>query len=155
AGVTSSTIIVLMVMDIIFGKLITFEVVAEKVAVFVLTISDNKVIILLLLNLFLLMVGLVMEALAAIVILTPILLPLAIEIGVDPIHFGLIMIFNLAVGFITPPVGVNLFVAASTAKLRIEEVIRGNSILLFTMLFVLGLVTFIPQISIWLIAFLD
>src|SRR5699024_8577056 len=106
AGVTSSIIILLMVMASIFGRLITLEGVAEKVAAFVLTISDNKVIILLLLNLFLLMVGLVMEALAAIVILTPILLPLAIEIGVDPIHFGLIMIFNLAVGFITPPVGV-------------------------------------------------
>jgi len=155
AGTTSSVIILLMVMASIFGRLITFEGVAEKVAAFVLTISQNKVVLLLLLNLFLLMVGLVMEALAAIVILTPILLPVATEIGVDPIHFGLIMIFNLAIGFITPPVGVNLFVAASTAKIRIEEVIKGNSILLLTMLFVLLLVTFLPQISLWLTGFMN
>lgn len=150
AGVTSSIIIMLIIMASIFGRLITLDRIAEMVASFVLTISDNKIIILLLLNIFLLFVGLIMEALAAIVILTPILLPVAVAIGIDPIHFGLIMIFNLAIGFITPPVGVNLFVAASTAKLKIEEVIKGNTVLLITMIIVLGLVTFIPQLSLWM-----
>ncbi|WP_060679876.1 TRAP transporter large permease subunit [Virgibacillus halodenitrificans] len=154
AGVTSSIIILLIVMASIFGRLITLERIAETVASFVLSISENKFIILLLLNVLLLLVGLVMEALAAIVILTPILLPMAIELGVDPIHFGLIMIFNLAIGFITPPVGVNLFVAASAAKLKIEDVIKGNKILLLAMLAVLGLVTYIPQISMWLVGFM-
>ncbi|WP_235872296.1 TRAP transporter large permease [Siminovitchia acidinfaciens] len=154
AGVTSAIIILLIVMASIFGRLITLERVAETVAQFVLSLSDNKIVILLLLNAFLLLVGLVMEALAAIVIVTPILLPMALAIGVDPIHFGLIMIFNLAIGFVTPPVGVNLFVAASTAKVKIEEVIKGNSVLLVTMLVVLALVTYIPDISLWLVGFM-
>lgn len=140
----------LMVMASIFGRLITLEKVAEFVAEFVLSLSENKFVILLLLNLFLLLIGLVLEALAAIVILTPILLPMAVAIGLDPVHFGLIMIFNLAIGFITPPVGVNLFVAASTAKIKIEEIIRGNKYLLLTMIVLLLLFSYIPQISMWL-----
>ncbi|WP_318614615.1 TRAP transporter large permease subunit [Sporosarcina sp. YIM B06819] len=155
AGVTSSIIILLIVMASIFGRLITLERVAETVAHFVLTISENKIIILLLLNIFLLLVGLILEALAAIVILTPILLPIAVELGVDPIHFGLIMIFNLAIGFITPPVGVNLFVASGIAKLEIEEVIKGIGPLLITMLVLLGLITYVPMISLWLVGLLE
>ncbi|WP_200410843.1 TRAP transporter large permease [Virgibacillus salexigens] len=151
AGMTSSIIILLIVMASIFGKLITLERVAETVANFVLGISENQIIILLLLNILLLLVGLVIEALAAIVILTPILLPMAMEIGVDPIHFGLMMIFNLAIGFITPPVGVNLFVAASVAKLRIEEVIKGIGPLLVTLVVILLFITYIPAISMWLV----
>lgn len=151
AGVTSAIIILLIVMASIFGRLITLEQVAETVAQSVLMISDNKFVILLMLNVFLLIIGLFLEALAAIVILTPILLPIALGIGVDPVHFGLIMIFNLAIGFITPPVGVNLFVAASTIKIRIEEVIKGIGPLLITMLVLLGLITYFPQISLWLV----
>lgn len=155
AGVTSSIIILIIVMASIFGRLITLEQVAETVANFVLGISENKIIILLMLNLFLLLVGLVIEALAAIVIVTPILLPVATALGIDPVHFGIIMIFNLAIGFITPPVGVNLFVASSTAKLKIEEVIKGNNILLGTMLIMLAIVTFVPEISMWLTSFTE
>lgn len=154
AGVTSSVIILLIVMASIFGRLITLEQIAQIVANFVLSISENKIVILLLLNLFLLLIGLVMEALAAIVIVTPILLPMAVAMGVDPIHFGIIMIFNLAIGFVTPPVGVNLFVAASTAKVKIETVIKGNNLLLGTMLVLLVIVTFVPEISLWLTSFM-
>ncbi|WP_231514862.1 TRAP transporter large permease [Oceanobacillus salinisoli] len=151
AGVTSAVIILLIVMANIFGRLITLEQVAEAVADFVLAISENKLVILLLLNVFLLLVGLVLEALAAIVILTPILLPMAMELGIDPIHFGVIMIFNLAIGLITPPVGVNLFVSAGVMKLKIEQVIRGIIPLLITMIIILLLVTYVPDISMWLV----
>lgn len=154
AGVTSSVIILLIIMATIFGRLITIERVAEAVASFILSISENKVIVLLLINIFLLIVGCVLEALAAIVILTPILLPVAIALGVDPIHFGLIMVFNLAIGFITPPVGVNLFVAAGVAKLKIENVVKRVIPFLLTMLVVLTLITYIPQISLWLVGFM-
>ncbi|WP_419892986.1 TRAP transporter large permease subunit [Oceanobacillus kimchii] len=154
AGVTSAVIILLIVMANLFGRLITLEKVAETVAQFILGISDNQLIILLLLNILLLLVGLVLEALAAIVILTPILLPMAIELGIEPVHFGLIMIVNLAIGFITPPVGVNLFVAASVAKLKIEEVIKGVGPLLLTMLVILILITYVPDVSMWLVQFL-
>nr|WP_245843983.1 TRAP transporter large permease [Oceanobacillus rekensis] len=151
AGVTSAVIILLIVMANIFGRLITLEQVAETVASFVLSISENKIVILLLLNVFLLLVGLVLEALAAIVILTPILLPMAMELGIDPIHFGIIMILNLAIGLITPPVGVNLFVSAGVTKMKIEEVIRGVMPLLIAMIVVLLLVTYIPEISMFFV----
>ena len=91
-----------------------------------------------------------MEALAAIVILTPILLPLVLKVGVDPIHFGVIMVVNLAIGFVTPPVGVNLFVASGITKVKIEQVSRAVPFLI-AMLVVLGFVTFVPEISLFLI----
>ncbi|YCA13403.1 TRAP transporter large permease [Bacillus sp. AK128] len=154
AGITSSVIIMLIVMATIFGRLITIERVAETVAAFVLSVSENKFVILLLINVFLLIVGFVLEALAAIVILTPILLPMILMLDIDPIHFGLIMVFNLSIGFITPPVGVNLFVAAGVAKLKIEQVIKGIVPLLITMIIVLLLITYIPEISLWLVGFM-
>ena len=154
AGITSSVIILLIVMATIFGRLITLERIAETVAAFVLGISDNKFIILLLINVFLLIVGCLIEALAAIVILTPILMPIVLMLGVDPIHFGIIMVLNLAIGFITPPVGVNLFVASGVAKIRIESVISRVFPFIFVMLIILMLVTYIPSISLWLVSFM-
>ena len=87
-----------------------------------------------------------MEALAAIVILTPILLPVVMKVGVDPVHFGIIMVVNLAIGFVTPPVGVNLFVAGSIAKLRIEKIAKAAIPMLIAMIVVLLLITYIPAI---------
>ena len=94
-----------------------------------------------------------MEALAAIVILTPILLPVVVKVGVDPIHFGVIMVVNLAIGFITPPVGVNLFVASSVSKLRIEKIAKASLPQLAMMIFILMLITYVPEISLWLTQF--
>ncbi|KJS86611.1 MAG: C4-dicarboxylate ABC transporter substrate-binding protein [Peptococcaceae bacterium BICA1-8] len=150
SGVTQSIIIILIVMATIFGRLITIERVAEAVAAFVLSISTNKIIVLMLINVFLLFVGTIMECLAAIIILTPILLPMVMKLGVDPVHFGVIMVVNLAIGFITPPVGVNLFVASGISKLRIEEIARSIIPLLLIMIIILLLVTYIPEISLWL-----
>jgi len=84
----------------------------EKIARIILGITEQKIMVLLMINVFLLFVGTFMEALAAIVILTPVLLPVVEKLGVDPVHFGIIMVVNLAIGFVTPPVGVNLFVAS-------------------------------------------
>lgn len=151
AGLTSSVIILLIAMATIFGRLMAIERVAETVAQFVLSISENKIVVLLLINVLLLIVGVFMEALAAIVILTPILLPMIVKLGIDPIHFGVIMVLNLAIGFITPPVGVNLFVASGISKLRIEEIVRRIFPLLAIMLIILLIITFIPNISLWLI----
>ncbi len=92
-----------------------------------------------------------MEALAAIVILTPILLPLVLKVGVDPIHFGVIMVVNLAIGFVTPPVGVNLFVASGITNVKIEQVSRAALPFLAAMLTVLAFVTFVPQLSLFLL----
>jgi len=150
AGVTTSVIIMLMAMATIFGRYITMERIPETVAAFVLSISTNKIVVLLLINIFLLFVGMVMECLAAIIILTPILLPMVIQLGVDPIQFGVIMVVNLAIGFVTPPVGVNLFVASGIAKLRIEDIAAKAVPIVMAMIFVLLLVTYVPSISLWL-----
>lgn len=150
SGVTQAIIIILIAMATIFGRLITIERVAEAVAEFVLSISINPIIVLLLINIFLLFIGTILECLAAIVILTPILLPMMVKLGVDPVHFGVIMVVNLAIGFITPPVGVNLFVASGISRLRIEEISAKIVPFLLVMIGILLLITFIPSISLWL-----
>lgn len=87
-----------------------------------------------------------MEALAAIVILTPILLPIVVKLGVDPVHFGIIMVVNLAIGFVTPPVGVNLFVASGVAGTKIEQISKVVLPLVGIMLIILLLITYIPTL---------
>lgn len=148
---TSAVIIMLMAMATIFGNIMTLEQIPERIASAILQFTTNKILILLLINVLLLWVGTFMEALAAIVILTPILLPLAIKVGVDPIHFGVIIVVNLAIGFVTPPVGVNLFVASGITKEKIEDVSRATLPFLAAMLVVLLLVTYIPEISLLLL----
>jgi C4-dicarboxylate transporter DctM subunit len=87
-----------------------------------------------------------MEALAAIVILTPILLPIVMKVGVDPVHFGIIMVVNLAIGFVTPPVGINLFVASGVANVKIENLSKVALPLVGLMIVVLLLITYIPAL---------
>lgn len=147
---TSAIVIVLMSMATIFGYIMTIEQVPNKIAELILNITTNKIMILLLINVLLLWIGTFMEALAAIVILTPILLPVVTKVGVDPVHFGIIMVVNLAIGFITPPVGVNLFVASSVANLKIERLSRVVIPLLISMIVVLLVVTYIPPISMFM-----
>ncbi len=140
----------LMAMATLFGNVMTLEQVPERIAGAILSFTENRIAILLLINLLLLWVGTFMEALAAIVILTPILLPLVLKVGVDPIHFGVIMVVNLA-GFVTPPVGVNLFVASGITNVKIEQVSRAALPFLAAMLTVLAFVTFVPQLSLFLL----
>lgn len=151
SAATSAVIIMLMAMATIFGNIMTLEQIPERIATIILDITTNKIAILLLINVLLLWIGTFMEALAAIVILTPILLPLALKVGVDPVHFGVIIVVNLAIGFVTPPVGVNLFVASGITKDRIEDIARASFPFLAAMLIVLLLVTYIPEISLCLL----
>jgi TRAP-type C4-dicarboxylate transport system permease large subunit len=94
--------------------------------------------------------GTLMDMAALIVILTPILLPVAIAIGVDPVHFGMIMIVNLGIGLITPPVGTVLFVGSAVAKLPIEQVVKALMPFFVLLLIVLGFITYVPALSLWL-----
>ena len=148
---TSSVIIVLMAMATLFGNIMTIEDVPGTVARAILGLTENKFLILLLINILLLFVGTFMEALAAIVILTPILLPVVTGVGVSPLHFGVIIVVNLAIGFITPPVGVNLFVASGVASARIESIARQCLPMLALMLVVLLICTYIPSIPLFLV----
>ena len=110
-------------------------------------ISDNPIVILLLINLLLLFVGCFMDTTPAMMVLSPILLPIALSIGMNPIHFGVIMVVNLAIGFITPPLGINLFVAARVGREPLETVTSGIMRFMVVMLICLMLITFIPAIS--------
>ena len=140
-----------MAMATLFGNIMTIEDVPGTVARAILGLTENKFLILLLINILLLFVGTFMEALAAIVILTPILLPVVTGVGVSPLHFGVIIVVNLAIGFITPPVGVNLFVASGVASARIESIARQCLPMLALMLVVLLICTYIPSIPLFLV----
>ncbi|GAA3539168.1 TRAP transporter large permease subunit [Zobellella aerophila] len=150
AGI-SSIIILLMAMATIFGNIMTIEQIPESIAELILSVTSNKFVILIMINIFLLWIGIFMEALAAIVILTPILLPLVLAVGVDPVHFGVMMVMNLAIGFITPPVGVNLFVASGIASVSIGGLAKSIWTYLLVMIAVLLMITYIPEISLLLL----
>ena len=115
-----------------------------------LSISDNKIIILLMINLILLMVGVFMDATPAVLIFTPIFLPIVTALGMDPTHFGIVLMLNLCIGLCTPPVGSVLFVGVGIAKTTITKVIKPLIPLFLVMILSLFLVTYIPQLSLWL-----
>ena len=148
---TSSIIIVLMAMATLFGNIMTIEDVPGTIARGILSLTTSKIVVLLLINVLLLIVGTFMEALAAIVILTPILLPVVTGVGVSPLHFGVIIVVNLAIGFITPPVGVNLFVASGVAKAKLERIAGMALPMIGLMLLVLLLCTYFPQVPLMLV----
>jgi C4-dicarboxylate transporter, DctM subunit len=154
AALTSATILIIIGTANAFGKILTLEQIPAMVADALLSISSNPLIIILLINILLLFVGCFMDTSAAVIILTPILLPIAINIGIDPIHFGIIMIINLAIGFITPPVGVNLFVGSGISGLSIETLSKAVLPFLISMLLSLMVITLIPELSLFLIQLL-
>jgi tripartite ATP-independent transporter DctM subunit len=133
-----------------FGYVMTLMQIPLKVTTFFTSVSDNRLVILMLINLLLLVLGCLMDMSPLILILTPILLPVVKVLGVDPVHFGMIMMVNLGIGLLTPPVGAVLFVGSAVAKLKIEVVVRALYPFFGAMLLVLALVTYIPAISLWL-----
>ena len=111
------------------------------------TISDNPIIILLIINIILLIIGTFMDMTPAVLIFTPIFLPVVTELGMDPIHFGIVMVLNMCIGICTPPVGRVLFVGCSVSKLPINKIIKPMLPFYAVMVLVLAMVTYIPQIS--------
>lgn len=130
-----------------FGYFLTFLRVPEAVTEGLIGLSDNKIVILLLINVLLLLLGAVMDMAPLILIMTPILLPVATSLGMDPVQFGIMLLLNLAIGLITPPVGNVLFVGAAIGRISIEKVSRALPIFLVPLLLVLLLITFLPQLS--------
>lgn len=116
----------------------------------ILSISENKALILLVITVFLLIIGAFMDIGPAILIFTPILLPIMVKLGVDPVHFGILMIYNLAIGTITPPVGSGLYVGASVGKVKVEEVLRPLMPFYIAIIAVLLLITYIPELTLFL-----
>ena len=134
-----------------FAYVMTLEQVPETLSAFILGLSSNKIVVLLIMNEFLLIQGMYMDNISSCTILAPILLPVATALGVNPVHFGILMTMNLAVGFITPPYGVNLFVGSSVARIPFERVVKWIWPLIGTILVVLLLTTYVPQLSLLLV----
>lgn len=133
-----------------FGAIMTYMQLPERITDFFTSISDNKYVILMCINIMLLLVGTLMDMAPLILILTPVLMPVTNSLGIDPVHFGMIMLINLGIGLITPPVGSVLFVASAVSKQKIEQVVKAMLPFYGALFFVLMLVTYIPEISLWL-----
>jgi tripartite ATP-independent transporter DctM subunit len=133
-----------------FGYIMTLMQIPLKITAVFTALSSEPWVILLCVNIMLLALGTLMDMAPLILILTPILLPVMKTIGVDPVHFGMIMMVNLGIGLITPPVGAVLFVGSAVAKLKIEQVVKAMKPFFVILFFVLVLVTYVPQISLWL-----
>jgi C4-dicarboxylate transporter DctM subunit len=150
AAVQSAVVMLIVGAASVFAYVITREQIARKVADAILGITENKFLILLVVMLLLLVVGMFMDAVSALYLFVPLLAPVLLEVGVDVTTIGVLMVVNLAVGMITPPVGVNLFVAAGIARISLGETIQGLWRFLAAVLVVLVLVTYLPILSNWL-----
>ena len=147
---TVSIVMILIGFAASFGYIMTLMQIPLKITALLTTLSDNRYVILAMINIMLLVLGSLMDMAPLILILTPVLLPVAKAIGIDPVHFGMIMMVNLGIGLITPPVGAVLVVGSAVAKLRIEEVVRAMGPFFVILLGVLMMVTYLPAISLWL-----
>ncbi|WP_339478726.1 MULTISPECIES: TRAP transporter large permease [unclassified Pseudomonas] len=147
---TISIVMILIGFAASFGYIMTLMEIPAKITTAFLTLSDNRYVILMCMNAMLLILGTVMDMAPLILILTPILMPVIVGIGVDPVQFGMIMLVNLGIGLITPPVGAVLFVGSAIGKVSIESTVKAL-LPFYAMLFlVLLLVTYVPAISLWL-----
>ncbi len=148
---TFTPILFILATSTAFSRVLTILHVPQLVSEAIINNIHSPILILLVINLFLLLVGMIMDTTPAILILTPILLPIIEAIGMDPIQFGVIMVVNLAIGFVTPPIGVNLFVASSLTDVPIVDISKKAMPMIGLFLIALLLITFIPQISLCLL----
>lgn len=148
---TFTPILFILAASTAFSRVLTLMQVPQEVSSFILGNFSNKIVILLVINAFLLLVGMVMDTTPAILILTPILLPIAQGIGMNPIQFGVIMVVNLAIGFVTPPIGVNLFLASALTDVPVMEIARKALPMIGLFLIALLIFTFVPAFSLALL----
>jgi tripartite ATP-independent transporter DctM subunit len=147
---TTATVMIIVAAASIFGWMLTATGVTAALAQWVLAFTKEAWVFLLLANLLMLFVGCFLEPTAAITILVPLLLPIATQLGVDPVHFGLVMVLNLMIGLLHPPMGMVLFVLARVAKLSVERTTMAILPWLFPLLGSLIVLTYVPQIVLWL-----
>lgn len=155
SSATTAIVMLLIGASMSMSWALSFENIPQDISTGLLSISDNKIIILLIINLLLLFVGIFMDMTPAVLIFTPIFLPVVIKLGLDPVHFGIIMILNLCIGLCTPPVGSVLFVGVGIANTTIEKVIKPLLPLFVVMIIALFLITYLPQLSLWLPGLFD
>jgi len=147
SALTSGTVLVLIGCATAFGRILALQQIPTMIATAILSVTDNTILILLLINVVLFITGMFMETLAAIVILAPLMLSIVTPLGISPIHFGMIMVLNLVIGQCTPPVGVNLYVAARVGNIKLEEMFKWLIPMIGVLLIVQMLITYIPQLS--------
>lgn len=147
---TTAIVMFLICTSMAMSWLFSFESIPELMSSFLLEQFSNKFLILLIINITLLVVGTFMDITPAVLIFTPIFLPVAISLGMDPVHFGIVLVLNLCIGLCTPPVGTVLFVGSGVAKISVSKIVKPLMPFLFIMFLVLLLVTYIPEISLWL-----
>lgn len=148
---TYTPILFILAASVAFSRILTLLQIPQTVSVWITTSFTSKVAVLLIVNVILLIVGMIMDTTPAIMILTPILLPAVQAFGVNPIQFGIIMVVNLAIGFVTPPIGVNLFVASSLSKVPVVDIAQKAMPMIIMFLIALLLFTFIPWFSLVLL----
>ncbi|MCC8190442.1 MAG: TRAP transporter large permease, partial [Planctomycetes bacterium] len=147
---TTIQILMIVASATLFAYLLAREQVPQQVAAWVLSITDNRLLILLMLNITLLLVGLFMETVASINLLVPVCLPLFSQLDIDPVHFGIIMVLNLVIGTVTPPFGSVLFVLSSVSRVPVEQVARYTFTFMPPLIFALALINLFPGLSLWL-----
>lgn len=147
---TTSIVMLLIGTSMGMSWVMSYENIPQEVSRALITLSDNPIVILLIINLILLFVGIFMDMTPAVLIFTPIFLPVVERLGMDPVHFGIVMVMNLCIGLCTPPVGSVLFIGCSVAGIKIEKVIKPLIPMFIALIVVLLLVTYIPELSLWL-----
>lgn len=150
SSATTAIVMLLIGASMSMSWVMSFENIPQNISAALLALSDNPIIILLIINLILLFVGVFMDMTPAVLIFTPIFLPVVVDLGMDPIHFGIVMILNLCIGLCTPPVGSVLFVGVGVANTTIEKVVKPLLPLFVAMIVALFLITYIPSLSLWL-----
>jgi tripartite ATP-independent transporter DctM subunit len=150
SAATTAIVMLLIGASMSMSWALSYENIPQEISSGLLALSDNPIIILLIINLLLLFVGIFMDMTPAVLIFTPIFLPVVTALGLDPVHFGIIMVLNLCIGLCTPPVGSVLFVGVGIAKTTIEKVVKPLLPLFIAMIFALFLVTYFPELSLWL-----
>ena len=151
SSVTTTAIVMLLIgTSMSMSWIMAYENIPQSITELLLSVSDSKIIILLLINAILLFVGIFMDMTPAVLIFTPIFLPIVTDLGMDPTHFGIVMVLNLCIGLCTPPVGSVLFVGVGVAQTTIQKVVRPLLPLFIAMVIALILVTYIPELSLWL-----
>ncbi|GAX88558.1 TRAP transporter large permease [Effusibacillus lacus] len=154
SAVSTSIIMLIVAYASIFGYILTVEEVPQKLGKAIAQFSDNPIVFLLLVNIFLFITGTLMEALVTIIIVAPILAPIAVQFGIDPVHFGIIMVVNVAIGMLTPPVAVNLVVACQIANLKMSQLTRPVLLFLGVLTLDVLIISYVPSLSLWLPSFM-
>src|SRR5690554_4329167 len=150
AAITSAMVLVIIAAAAVFGIIVAYERIPNQLLALLTGLTDNPLLILLFINILLLILGMFMESMSLMIILVPVLAPLAASLGVDPVHFGLILVLNFTIGSITPPVGSVVYTVAAITGVKIPEFTKAFLPMFLALVVVLMLITYIPELVTWL-----